>query len=73
MQDILLSTNFITTFCVFVACASAIVGLILYERKPRQSLNPKMLPSMPLLMVIGIVALLMLVHLVNLLGIHTGR
>ncbi len=73
MQKILLSTEFITTFIVFMVTVAAIGGLVAYERKPRESLNPKMLPSTALMLGIGIVSLLALVHLVNLLGIHTGR
>jgi amino acid transporter len=73
MQEILLSNQFITTFLVFLLAFGGIGGLVIYERKPRESLNPKMLPSTALMLVIGIVALLALVHLVNLLGIHTGR
>ncbi len=73
MQEILLSTEFITTFIVFMMTVAAIAGLVMYERKPRESLNPSLLPTTALMLVIGIVGLLALVHLVNLLGIHTGR
>ncbi len=73
MQEIVLSTEFITTFLVFLVTVAVIVGLVIYERKPRQSLDPKMLPSTALMLGVGILSLLTLVHLVNLLGIHTGR
>ena len=73
MREILTSTEFITTFGIFMITVAAIIGLVIYERKPRQSLNPKMLPSTALMLGVGIVSLLVLVHLVNLLGIHTGR
>ena len=73
MQEILLSSQFITTFAIFASCVGGIVGLVFYEHKPRESLDPKMLPSSALMLVIGIAALLAAVHLVNLLGIHTGR
>ena len=52
---------------------AAIGGLVFHERKPRKSLNPSLLPSTALMLGIGIMSLLALVHIVNLLGIHTGR
>ncbi len=73
MQEILLSTEFITTFIVFMMTVAAIGGLVFHERKPRKSLNPSLLPSTALMLGIGIMSLLALVHIVNLLGIHTGR
>jgi uncharacterized membrane protein YidH (DUF202 family) len=73
MQEILLSNEFIITFLIFLGAVAGIGGLVIYERKPRESLGPKMLPSTALMLVIGIVALLAVVHVVNLLGIRTGR
>jgi hypothetical protein len=43
------------------------------ERRPRKGLNPRLLPTTPFLLVGGLVAILALVHLVNLWGVHTGR
>jgi hypothetical protein len=43
------------------------------ERKPRKSLEPRLIPT-TLLMFAGIlVSLLALIHIANLLGIKTGR
>ena len=44
-----------------------------YERRPRTSLTPRLLPTTPLLFVGMLVAVLAFVHLLNLSGIHTGR
>ena len=66
-------TEFWLTLGAFLACA-AIVGLMAWlELRPRYSLNPRLLPTTPILLVFGFVGLLALVHLLNLYGIHTGR
>lgn len=72
-QELLTSANFLITLAVAVA-ALAVIGIIAWrERRPRHSLNPGLLPPMPVILFSGIVALLALVHLVNLLGVQTGR
>ncbi|MBI2718278.1 MAG: hypothetical protein HY245_08505 [Rhizobiales bacterium] len=43
------------------------------ERRPRRDLNPRLVPTTPVLFVGTAIALLALVHLLNLWGIHTGR
>ena len=53
-----------------IGLAAAMIWL---ERQPRANLNPRPLPTTPFLLAGGFVALLALVHLVNLWGIHTGR
>ncbi len=61
------------TLSAFLVCAT-IVGLMAWlERRPRHSLNPRLLPTTPILLVFGFIGLLALVHLLNLYGIHTGR
>jgi hypothetical protein len=61
------------TLGAFLACA-VIVGLMAWlERRPRHSLNPRLLPTTPILLLFGFIGLLALVHLLNLYGIHTGR
>lgn len=61
------------TLGAFLACA-AIVGLMAWlERRPRRSLDPRLLPTTPILLLFGFIGLLALVHLLNLYGIHTGR
>ena len=43
------------------------------ERRPRNSLTPRLLPTTPFLFAGGLIAILALVHLANLWGVHTGR
>jgi amino acid transporter len=72
MQNIIYSQQFIVTALVFAAALGSGVGLALYDRRPRESLSPPMLPTIPLLLISGLIALLALVHLVNLFGVKTG-
>jgi hypothetical protein len=72
-RELLTSGNFLITLAIALA-AMTVVGVVVWrERQPRQSLNPSLVPATPLLLFSGIVALLAIVHLVNLLGVHTGR
>ena len=61
------------TVAVLVVSIAVVGYLSWLERRPRTSLNPRMIPTTPVLMVFGFIALLALVHLVNLYGMHTGR
>jgi hypothetical protein len=72
-RELLTSGNFLITLAIALA-AMTVVGVVIWrERQPRQSLNPSLVPATPLLLFSGTVALLAIVHLVNLLGVHTGR
>jgi amino acid transporter len=72
-RELLTSGNFLITLAIALA-AMTVVGVVVWrERQPRQTLNPGLVPATPLLLFSGIVALLAIVHLVNLLGVHTGR
>ncbi|CAN5489106.1 hypothetical protein BH10PSE7_BH10PSE7_16220 [soil metagenome] len=57
-----------------LAVASALVGTMIYlERRPRTDLNPRLVPTTPILLVSGFAVMLALIHVLNLLGFHTGR
>lgn len=73
MNDLLHSSQFIVTAAIFAAALVVISILAWRERRPRETLNPPLLPSTPILLLAGIVAMLALVHLMNLAGLHTGR
>jgi hypothetical protein len=53
------------------------VGLYAYgswrAARPADPLNPRLIPWRPVILTAGVVAILMLVHLVNLLGVTTGQ
>ncbi len=53
---------------------ATLAGLMIWlERRPRQSFEPRLVPTTPLLFAGAVVAIFALVHLINLMGIHTGR
>jgi hypothetical protein len=64
---------------LWITCGALAGGLGLsaamawLEHRPRKGLKPRLLPTTPFLLMGGLVAILALVHLVNLWGIHTGR
>ena len=43
------------------------------EKRPRKSLNPRLVPTTPLMLLGALICLVALVHIVNTFGIHTGR
>ena len=50
---------------------AAIMAIL--ERRPRKDLNPRLIPTTPVMFLGVLIGLLALVHLLNLTGIHTGR
>lgn len=69
----MLTPQFYLTAFVLAAALSVVARMIVLEKRPRADLNPRLIPTTPVLIVSGFVALLALIHLVNLLGLHTGR
>lgn len=67
------TTQFALTIAVLVAALSGIVRMIVLEKRPRTDLNPRLIPTTPVLIICGFIALLALVHLLNLAGLHTGK
>jgi hypothetical protein len=67
------NAHVILTLLVLVTALAAIARVIVLERRPRDDLNPRLVPTTAILIVSGFIAILALVHLVNLAGIHTGR
>lgn len=43
------------------------------EKRPRKSLNPRMVPTTPLMFLGAFICLVAVIHIVNSLGIHTGK
>jgi hypothetical protein len=50
---------------------AALAGYL--ERRPRASFKPRLLPTTPLMFAGVLISMLAIVHLVNLLGVRTGR
>jgi len=59
---------------IALALGAGLAGTMAWlERQPRKNLTPRLLPTTPLLFIGGLIAILALVHLVNLWGVQTGR
>jgi hypothetical protein len=57
-----------------LALGAGLVGVMAWlERRPRKSLNPRMVPTTPLMFLGAFICLVAVVHIVNTFGIHTGR
>lgn len=69
----MLTTQLILTVVVFAAALALIARMVILERRPRDNLNPSLLPTTPVIIAGGFVAILALVHLINLVGVQTGR
>ncbi len=67
------SLEFWLTLAVLAGSIFVVGFMSWLERRPRKSLTPRMIPTTPVLILFGFIALLALVHLFNLYGIHTGR
>jgi hypothetical protein len=69
----MLTPQFLVTLFVLVAALLVIGRMIILERRPRTELNPRLIPTTPVLIVSGFIAVLAIIHLINLVGFHTGR
>jgi hypothetical protein len=57
-----------------LALGLALVAIMVWiERRPRKSLEPGLVPTTPLMFLGAFICLVAVVHIVNTLGIHTGR
>jgi hypothetical protein len=73
MSATALTPEFLVTFSIFLAALGVVGWMAMLEKKPKDSLSPRLLPTTPIMMVAGFAALLALIHVVNLMGVHTGR
>ena len=57
-----------------LALGLALVGIMVWlERRPRKSLDPRMVPTTPLMFLGAFICLIAVIHIVNSYGIQTGR
>jgi energy-converting hydrogenase Eha subunit A len=61
------------TAIIFATAAAIIFAMVRLEKRTRTDFQPSLIPTTPIMLVSGLVALLALVHLANLYGIQTGR
>lgn len=69
----MLTPQFLLTVFVLVAALAMVARMVVLEKRPRTNLNPRLVSTTSVLIVSGFIALLALVHLINLAGVHTGR
>ena len=57
-----------------LALGVALVAVMVWiQKRPRKTLEPRLVPTTPLMFVGAFICLVAVVHIVNSLGIHTGR
>lgn len=57
-----------------MAAGLALAGFMAWlEHRPRQTLEPRLIPTTPFLFAGTLLAILAFVHLLNIWGVHTGR
>lgn len=52
---------------------AVITAMVALENRKKTEFRPSLLPTTPIMLLSGTIALLALVHLLNLYGVHTGR
>ena len=63
-----------TVTLVLLAASLASAGFFIWlEKRPPDFSRVRMLPTTPLILVSVLVAIMMIVHVVNLMGVQTGR
>jgi hypothetical protein len=65
--------EFIATLAVLLAGAALFGAMAWAERRPRTSFTPSLIPTTPVMLAGLLLTIIALVHLLNLLGIRTGR
>jgi hypothetical protein len=64
---VLMSQPFIVTSAVFLTAAASFAGLAIKDRRPRESLDTPLIPTIPLMLLSGIVAMMALAVMIGLL------
>lgn len=73
MTQLIFNFDFLVTLGAFLLSAAVVGYMSWLERQPRTKLTPRLIPTLPVILIFGFIAILALVHLVNMYGIHTGR
>jgi hypothetical protein len=61
-----ISQPFMITAAILLAAIGSFAGLAIKDRRPRESLDPSMIPTIPLMLLAGLIAMVALVVLLNL-------
>lgn len=69
----MLNLEFWLTLGVFT-CGGLLAGaMVLLEKRPKQVLAPRLFPTTLFMLIGGAIAVFAGIHLLNLIGLHTGR
>jgi hypothetical protein len=69
MPNIVFSQAFIIIGLVFLGAVGSFAGLAIKDRRPRESFDPSLIPTIPLMLLAGLVAMVAFVILLNLLRV----
>lgn len=75
-KALIMNQNILETSLTYggLALGAALVAVMVWiEKRPRKTLEPRLVPTTPLMFVGAFICLVAVVHIVNSLGIHTGR
>ena len=73
MPDLAFHTEFFITLAIFLVSGGIVAYLSWADKRPRKSLEPRLFSGTPIVLIFGFIALLALVHLVNMGGFTTGH
>ena len=73
MPELASHYDFLITLAVFLVSAGIVAYQSWSDRRPRKDLKPRLFSGTPIVLLFGFIALLALVHLVNLGGFTTGN
>lgn len=73
MPDLASHAEFLITLAVFLVAGGIVAYLSWADKRPRKSLEPRLFSGTPIVLLFGFIALLALVHLVNMGGLTTGH
>lgn len=73
MPDLTFHHEFLITLAIFLASAGFVAYVSWADRRPRKDLTPRLITGTPIVLIFGFIALLALVHLVNMGGFTTGH
>jgi hypothetical protein len=73
LRKTMLNPEFWLTLGVFLTASCIAAAMVWLERRPKKDLNPSLFPTTFILLLSGAIVVLAGIHLLNLIGLHTGR
>jgi hypothetical protein len=73
MPEKLTNPELLWTLGFLLSGMAGVAAMVILEKRPKTRLDPSLIPTTPVMLFSGLICLLAAVHLVNLLGVHTGQ